>query len=58
LNSVTHVRRVITRFREGSQKLMLGICTIDPGGEPFEFSYPDKDEVYYVLVSCPRNTLA
>jgi mannose-6-phosphate isomerase-like protein (cupin superfamily) len=49
LNSVTRVKRLITKSREGSQNLMLGICFIDPGGEPFEFSYPDKDEVYYML---------
>jgi len=43
------VRRLITKRREGSEKLMLGIATFEPGCEEHEFAYPDKDEVYYVM---------
>ena len=43
------VKRLITRSREGSDKLMLGLCFIDPHASGYKWFFSDKDEVYYVL---------
>ncbi len=42
------VRRLITKKRESSNRLMLGIATMDPG-ESLVWTYEDKDEVYYIV---------
>jgi mannose-6-phosphate isomerase-like protein (cupin superfamily) len=43
------VKRLITKSREGSDKLMLGICYVGPRARGYRWSFTDKDEVYYVL---------
>ena len=42
------VRRVITRDRTGSEKLMLGITYLDPKCKGYRWQFIDRDEVYYV----------
>lgn len=41
------VRRLVTK--EDSDKLMLGICFLDPGAESEPWTYATEDEVFYVL---------
>ncbi|MEM0505492.1 MAG: cupin domain-containing protein [Sulfolobales archaeon] len=43
------VKRLITRRREGSDKLTLGLCFIEPKARGYRWSFKEKDEVYYVL---------
>lgn len=43
------VRRLVTRSRTGSEKLMLGVTHIDPSCKGYNWSFKDKDEVYYIL---------
>jgi len=45
----SRVRRLITRDREGSDRLMLGVSVGDPYQEPISWSYDDVDEVYYMV---------
>ena len=45
----SRVRRLITRDREGSDRLMLGVSIGDPYQEAISWSYDDFDEVYYVV---------
>jgi len=43
------VRRLVTRTREGAQKVMLGIMSMEPRSEEHRFTNPDKEEAYYVV---------
>ncbi len=43
------VKRLITKGRENSDKLMLGVCFVEPRAKGYRWSFTDKDEVYYVL---------
>jgi mannose-6-phosphate isomerase-like protein (cupin superfamily) len=45
----SRVRRLITKEREGSDFIMLGVGVNDPFQEANSWCYPDIDEVYYVL---------
>jgi len=49
LTPYDRVRRLITKSREGSEKLMLGVSFIDPSNEPYSWSYVENDEVYFVV---------
>lgn len=45
-------RRLVTRKRVGSERLMVGIVEIAPGARGYGWSYTERqgnDEVYYVL---------
>ncbi|MFQ5761899.1 MAG: cupin domain-containing protein [Candidatus Bathyarchaeia archaeon] len=43
------VRRFITRQRVGSEKLMLGVVRFEAGGGSYTWSFPENDEVYYII---------
>jgi mannose-6-phosphate isomerase-like protein (cupin superfamily) len=43
------VRRLITKRRAESDRLMLGICEIDPNCKGYEWSFKENDEVYYII---------
>ncbi|MCS7109094.1 MAG: cupin domain-containing protein [Sulfolobales archaeon] len=43
------VKRLITKRREGSDKLTLGLCFIEPNARGYRWTFKDRDEVYYVL---------
>lgn len=43
------VRRLITRARSGSDRLMLGVCTIEVGSGGYEWVFEDREEVYYII---------
>jgi mannose-6-phosphate isomerase-like protein (cupin superfamily) len=45
-------RRLVTKKRMGSEKLMVGIVEIEPNAKGYRWSYSEaegNDEVYYVL---------
>lgn len=43
------VRRLITKKRLGSEKLMLGLSYIDPGCKGYKWTFNENDEVYYII---------
>jgi mannose-6-phosphate isomerase-like protein (cupin superfamily) len=46
------VRRVVTKRRVGSDKLMVGVIEIEPNCKGYSWAYSEEegnDEVYYVL---------
>ena len=43
------VRRLVTKKRLGSQKLMLGLSYIDPSCKGYKWTFKDSDEVYYIV---------
>jgi mannose-6-phosphate isomerase-like protein (cupin superfamily) len=45
----SRVRRLITKRREGSDNIMLGVSIGDPFQEEISWSYPDTDEVYFMV---------
>lgn len=45
----SRVRRLITKQREGSENIMLGVSIGDPYQEEISWSYPDTDEVYFMV---------
>lgn len=49
LTPYDRVRRLITKGREGSEKLMLGVSFMDPTNKPYSWSYSENDEVYFVV---------
>lgn len=44
-------RRLITKTREGAEKVMLGVISMDPHSEELRFSEPPegRERVYYVM---------
>lgn len=48
------VKRLITKRREGSDKLTLGLCFIEPKARGYRWSFRERDEVYYVLKGSVR----
>ena len=49
LGKGANIYRMITKSREGSQNLLLGYVTFEPGSDWHDFAYTHLDEVYYVL---------
>lgn len=43
--SAVRVRRLITRKREGSEKLMVGVCFMDPGEQTIKWSSLETDSL-------------
>ncbi|MBI2873780.1 MAG: DUF861 domain-containing protein [Firmicutes bacterium] len=43
------VRRAITGWREGSDRLMLGYSITEPFGSELTWKYEKEDEVYYMI---------
>ncbi len=43
------VKRLITKRREGSDRLTLGLCFVAPRAKGYRWSFKENDEVYYVL---------
>ncbi|MEM2158495.1 MAG: cupin domain-containing protein [Sulfolobales archaeon] len=43
------VKRLITQRGEGSDKLTLGLCFIEPNAKGYRWSFKERDEVYYML---------
>jgi mannose-6-phosphate isomerase-like protein (cupin superfamily) len=43
------VRRVITKKRLGSERLMLGMSYIDPNCKGYKWTFKENDEVYYII---------
>lgn len=43
------VRRAITKERDGSDKIMLGLSISEPFGDEINWRYADTDEVYYMV---------
>lgn len=43
------VKRLITRSKEGSERILLGLLFIEPHSTGYSWSFPDKDEAYYIM---------
>ncbi len=49
LSDSIRVRRLITKGREGSDKIMFGVVFVEPGNKPLKWKYEVEDEVYFIL---------
>ncbi len=49
LTESVRVRRLITKSRENSDKIMFGVVFVEPSNKPIEWKYNIEDEVYFIL---------